>query len=83
MSTGGADSSGINSADILGKTNMLEAPKHTGQSAADSDEKCYDCRSIFPTPRIGQCYLGDIQDLLGELGNAGQSRSLCMTPTSY
>ena len=62
---------------------MLEAPKHTGQSAADSDEKCYDCRSIFPTPRIGQCYLGDIQDLLGELGNAGQSRSLCMTPTGH
>eukprot|EP01052_Picozoa_sp_SAG31_P061636 SAG31_NODE_20704_length_567_cov_1.160256_2_plen_57_part_01 len=35
---------------------MLEAPKHTGQSAADSDEKCYDWSSIFPTPRIGQCH---------------------------
>eukprot|EP01052_Picozoa_sp_SAG31_P053073 SAG31_NODE_13423_length_870_cov_1.536965_1_plen_236_part_01 len=37
--------------------------------------------SIFSTPPTEQCYLGDI--LLGELGNAGQSGSLCMTPTAY
>eukprot|EP01050_Picozoa_sp_SAG11_P030362 SAG11_NODE_8954_length_959_cov_1.166279_1_plen_202_part_01 len=88
MSPGGAESSGIdrNSADVLGKTDALEALNQIGNEGGcddKRDDRCYDCSSIFPTPRIGQCYLGDIQDLLGELGNTGQSRSLCMTPTGH
>eukprot|EP01050_Picozoa_sp_SAG11_P004944 SAG11_NODE_330_length_10677_cov_8.535117_5_plen_716_part_00 len=69
------------SANTLGKTNEFEAPKHSGQSEAGSDEKCYDWSSIFPTPPNRQCHL-DIQDLVGETGDAGQSASF-LTSASY
>eukprot|EP01052_Picozoa_sp_SAG31_P040038 SAG31_NODE_5700_length_2373_cov_3.526385_3_plen_439_part_00 len=56
--------------------------KHS-RSARGYEEKCYDWSSILLTPRTKLRHLVDIQDPLCELGGTGQSRSLCMTPTSY
>eukprot|EP01052_Picozoa_sp_SAG31_P038322 SAG31_NODE_5097_length_2746_cov_4.760106_3_plen_547_part_01 len=84
MFAGGTSFSCINrdTADILNNTNVLVMLKHT-RSARGYEEKCYDWSSIFPTPRTKLCHLVDIQDLLCELGGAGESRSLCMTTTGY
>eukprot|EP01052_Picozoa_sp_SAG31_P072563 SAG31_NODE_31542_length_367_cov_0.574627_1_plen_89_part_10 len=81
MSTGGADSVGIDrdNTDVLGTTNELRIPKQTGGSLRG---RGYEWSSIFPSPRVGQRHHGDIHDLLCELRGAGQSGSLCMASTS-
>ena len=61
MSPGSAESSVIDrdSADVLGKTDALEALNQTGNAGCCDDkryDRYYDCSSIFPTLWIEECH---------------------------